>query len=395
VLSGKILAVDDSPTYLNALSDVLREDGYDVVTAQSGEEALVLLAVQRVDCIVLDLKMPGIGGHETCRRIKSAPVIRDTPLVILTAVEDTATMLEGLGAGADDFISKSSDFDVLRARVRAQIRRKRFEDEHRRIRDELLTKELEASEARAAKELASTRAILLQELEQKNRELEAFSYSVSHDLRAPLRSIDGFSQALVEDYGHLLDADGVGYLNRVRTAAQRMAALIDDMLELSRVGRSELRIGAVNVSQLAGEVSGLLTRADPDRTARFAIQPGIISTGDARMVRIVLDNLLGNAWKFTKGKDGAVIELGMTVTDGVNVHFVRDNGAGFSMDYAEKLFRPFQRLHTEAEFPGTGIGLATVQRIIDRHGGKVWAEGKVGEGATVYFTLGNTKGATE
>ncbi|HWO94187.1 MAG TPA: response regulator, partial [Dehalococcoidia bacterium] len=244
----RILAVDDSRTYLHELAAALREEGYDVVLAHSGEEALELLAVQRVDCVLLDLLMPGLGGQETCRRIKAAPGVRDVPVIMLTALEERGAMIEGLLAGADDYIPKSSDFEVLRARVRAQMRRRQFEDENRRIREELLRRDLEA---RSAKELAEMRAVLLQELERKNRELEAFSYSVSHDLRAPLRSIDGFSQALLEDYSQVLDERGRDYLRRVRGSAQRMAELIDDLLQLSRVSRAELRRAPVNLSEMA------------------------------------------------------------------------------------------------------------------------------------------------
>ena len=200
------------------------------ILARSGEEALELLAVQSVDCILLDLVMPGLGGQETCLRVKATPLLRDIPLVMVTAREDQQSMVEGLGAGADDFIPKSSDFEVLRARVRAQIRRKQFEDETRRIRKDLLAKELEATEARASRMLAETRAVLVDELERKNKELEAFSYSLSHDLRTPLRGIDGFSQILLDDYSDRLDDQGRDYLRRVRRGAQRMGALIEDML---------------------------------------------------------------------------------------------------------------------------------------------------------------------
>jgi two-component system NtrC family sensor kinase len=384
----KILAVDDSPTYLNELASVLREDRYEVILARSGEEALELLAVEPVDCILLDLLMPGIGGQETCRRIKASSVVRDIPLIMLTALEDRAAMIDGLAVGADDYIQKSSEFAVLRARVRAQIRRKQFEDENRRIRDELLRRELDAQEAKAARELAETRASLVEELERKNRELEAFSYSVSHDLRAPLRAIDGYSSALLEDYGEALDATAQGYLGSVRAGTKRMAELIDDMLELSRVGRAELRRERVDLSGVARAIADELGRNDPSRHVEVTIQPELNVEADVRLMKIVFENLLGNAWKFC-GKVGAPrIEVGGREVDGGFAYYVRDNGAGFNMLYADKLFRPFRRLHGDAEFPGTGIGLATVQRVIDRHGGRVWANGVVGEGATFFFTVG-------
>jgi DNA-binding response OmpR family regulator len=383
----KILAVDDSATYLQELAGALRGEGYDVILGRSGEEALDLLSIQMVDCILLDLVMPGIGGHETCRRIKAAPILRDIPLVILTAMEDRLSMVEGLGAGADDFIPKSSDFEVLKARVRAQIRRKQFEDETRRIREELLSKALEATEARAARELAEARAVLVEELERKNKELESFSYSVSHDLRAPLRGIDGFSQALLEDHAGNLDDQGRDYLRRVRAGAQRMGELIDDMLQLFRVSRAELRHEHVDLTRLAHAVVSELVRQEPDRHVEFQIQDGLTLEGDANLLRIVLDNLLGNAWKFAGKVERAKIELGLELGAGQRAFFVRDNGAGFDMTYADKLFKPFQRLHSATEFSGTGIGLATVQKVIDRCGGRVWAESAIGRGATFFFTL--------
>jgi two-component system NtrC family sensor kinase len=383
----KILAVDDSLTYLHELADALKGEGYDVVMARSGEEAIELLAVQTVDCILLDLVMPGLGGQETCQRIKAAPTLRNVPLIMLTALENREAMIQGLGAGADDYISKSSEFDVLKARVRAQIRRKQFEDENRRIREELLRQELEAAEARAARQLAETRALLVDELERKNKELEAFSYSVSHDLRTPLRAIDGFSKALLDGCADTLDAKAKGYLERVRRAAQRMGELIDDLLELSRVGRAELRRGRTSLSDIARTVVADLRKSDPDRQVEMDIQEGLMADADGRLMRVVLENLIGNSWKFTGNMAPAKIKVGSERRADGPVHFVRDNGAGFDMTYAEKLFRPFQRLHSSTDFPGTGIGLATVHRIVDRHGGRVWAEGTVGGGATFYFTV--------
>jgi PAS domain S-box-containing protein len=228
------------------------------------------------------------------------------------------------------------------------------------------------------------------ELQAVNKELEAFSYSVSHDLRAPLRSIDGFSQAVLEDYAHKLDAQGRKYLQRVRAASQRMAELIDDMLTLSRVTRAAMQCAPVDLSALAAAAMEELRQAQPERTVDVVIRPGLVAEGDARLLRVLLMNLLANAWKFTGKRDQARIEFGATRDNGRPVFFVRDNGVGFDMKYANKLFGAFQRLHGMDEFPGTGVGLATVQRIAHRHGGQAWAEAAVGQGATFYFALRDT-----
>jgi len=226
------------------------------------------------------------------------------------------------------------------------------------------------------------------QLEAANRELEAFSYSVSHDLRAPLRSIDGFSQALLEDCGDRLDEPGKNHLGRVRTACQRMAQLIDDLLNLSHVSRGEMRMETVDLSGMAREIVSDLQRQASERKVTFVIADNLISRGDPRLLRVALENLLGNAWKYTSKHPASRIEFGARrQPDGKTAFFVRDDGAGFDMAYAGKLFGAFQRLHGPAEFAGTGIGLATVQRIIHRHGGRVWAEGAVEQGATFCFTL--------
>ena len=225
------------------------------------------------------------------------------------------------------------------------------------------------------------------ELEVTNKELEAFSYSVSHDLRAPLRATDGFSLALLEDYADKLDSQGKDYLNRVRESSQHMAQLIDDMLNLSRVTRSEMRLETVNLSSLAQTIAVKLKQSEPQRQVEFAIAEGLFAKGDEPLLRVALENLLGNAWKFTGKHPGARIEFGTEQMDGRQVYYVRDDGVGFDMAYADKLFGAFQRLHGRTEFPGTGIGLATVQRIIHRHGGRVWAKGRKGQGATFYFTI--------
>lgn len=226
------------------------------------------------------------------------------------------------------------------------------------------------------------------ELETINRELEAFSYSVSHDLRAPLRAIDGFSRTLLNDYDKALDERGRDRLGRVRAAAQRMAVLIDELLRLSRVSRTEISREGVDLSQIARQVMEEFHQDDPQRAVNLKLNPNLRTRADPRLLRVVMDNLLGNAWKFTKGCDEALIEIGNNLNGNEeHVFFVRDNGAGFDMAFADKLFGAFQRLHDNHEFPGTGIGLATVQRVIHKHGGRIWAESEVGRGATFYFTL--------
>lgn len=398
----RILAVDDSETYLQEISEQLLGEGYDVLLARSGEEALEMVAVQAVDCILLDLVMPGLGGQETCRQLKTPQVTRDIPVIMLTSVEDRATMIEGLALGADDFIQKSGEFEVLKARLKAQIRRKQFEDEHRRTQIRLQQAELEAQQMRAAQELAEAKSALLEELELKNKELEAFSYSVSHDLRAPLRAIDGFSAILLEDYLDLLDEEGQDYLERIRKAAQRMDQLINDLLSLSRVTSSPLNRQTVHLSELANEIVDGLQQHEPQREVEFYLMDDMVVQGDAQLLRVALDNLIGNSWKYTSKRETAVIEFGC-MTEGEYRHqgdrprpprsvsfpifFVRDNGAGFDMQYASNLFAPFQRLHRADEFPGSGIGLATVQRIIARHGGYIWVDAAKDQGAAFYFTL--------
>ena len=226
------------------------------------------------------------------------------------------------------------------------------------------------------------------ELVVANKNLEAFTFSVAHDLRSPLRALSGYSEALVEDYGDRLDETGRWYAERIQAATERMAALIDDLLNLSSVSRAELSLGPVNLSAEVAAIAGELQAREPGRRVRFALQDGVRVNADRTLIRTVLQNLVENAWKYTGKRDDATIEFGATAAEDAGVCcYVRDNGAGFDPAFAAKLFQPFQRLHAVTEFPGTGIGLASVRRIIERHGGRAWAEGAVGRGATFYFTL--------
>ncbi len=226
------------------------------------------------------------------------------------------------------------------------------------------------------------------DLEIVNKELEAFSYSVSHDLRAPLRAIDGFSQALLADHAGQLDEDGRGYLERVRGAAQRMAQLIDDLLSLSKITRAQLKRERVDLTEVAQKILTELGSRDPERKVATRVAEGLVVQADPRLLTVMLENLLGNAWKFTSKQSAASIEVGTELRGNETVYLVRDNGAGFAMEHATKLFAPFQRLHAASDFEGTGIGLATVYRVVTRHGGRVWAEAEPGQGATFFFTLG-------
>ncbi len=263
------------------------------------------------------------------------------------------------------------DKGILEGSIQDITERKQAEDEIRKLNAEL--------ETRVAERTAL--------LEVANKELDAFVYSVSHDLRAPLRSIDGFSLVLLEDYAKKLDEKGKDSLQRVRAATQRMGQLIDDLLSLSRVSRSDLSRDRVHLSAIADGIAAELRESDPGRDVVFVISPDIHVTGDAHLLQIVLDNLMRNAFKFTSKHAKARIEFGQALRDGTVVYHVRDDGAGFDMKYADKMFGAFQRMHSSVEFPGMGIGLVTVQRIINRHGGRVWAEGEVEKGATFYFTL--------
>ena len=230
------------------------------------------------------------------------------------------------------------------------------------------------------------------ELVLANKNLEAFTYSVAHDLRSPLRALSGYSEALTEDYGDRLDDTGRWYADRIQAATERMGTLIDDLLQLAQVSRTDMNLGLVDLSAEVTAISAELHDREPDRVVRFAIGDGVRDTADRSLIRTVLQNLVENAWKFTAKSDDATIEFGATADRDSRVCcYVRDNGAGFDPAFAGKLFQPFQRLHAVAEFPGTGIGLASVQRIIERHGGRVWAEGAVGHGATFYFTLNATQ----
>jgi two-component system, sensor histidine kinase and response regulator len=381
-----ILLVDDQPANLVALEAMLQGLGQNLIKADSGREALKWLLTHEFAVILLDVKMPEMDGFETAELIRQRDKSRHTPILFLTAGDNgQGQAVRGYAVGAVDYLVKPVVPEFVRSKVAVFVELAK--------KTELLRRQakLLAESEQAAVELAETRAELVRDLEHKNRELESFSYAVSHDLRAPLRRIDSFSRAVLESQGDRLDEAGQRFLSRVREASQHMSQLIDEVLYLSRVTRAELREQDVDLSEISALILMRLQETEPERKMDVKLRPGVIVTGDGQLLRIAMENLLENAWKFTAKESEPRIEFGMTHVGGEPTYFVRDNGAGFDMTYADRLFGPFQRLHPQGEFPGNGIGLATVQRIIHRHGGRVWAEGLVGQGATFYFTLARAR----
>ncbi len=277
--------------------------------------------------------------------------------------------------GDDEFAGLSDAFNSMTAKLKTSYRNLETEVEER--------KRAEADILKLSEDMAARNV----ELEYANRELESFVYSVSHDLRAPLRSIMGFTKIVMEDYAGTLDAQGRDYLDRIARGSARMSHLIDALLDLSRISRQEVQRTDVDLSAMAGSIISELREAHPDRQVDVRIGEGVSAFADRRLIELVLSNLLDNAWKFTARSGSARIEFGADEKDGPTVYYVRDNGVGFDQEYAEKMFLPFHRLHSDSEYEGTGIGLSIVERIVRRHGGRIWAEGAAGGGAVVYFTV--------
>jgi signal transduction histidine kinase len=331
---------------------------YDVETVRDSEAALRAAFTDLPDVLLLDLTLQGRSALALLEELQSDPRTHLVPVILVCTQANEDDAIRGLEAGADDYLVKPLVAKTLLARLRSSLSRA----EHRKD---------------VTDKLAAT-----------TKELETFSFSVSHDLRAPLRAVDGFSKALASDCAAQLDDEARGYLDRILAGTHRMAQLIDDLLGLSRITRMELAREDVDVSALANVVLGELAAREPARKVARNVAPDLTAYGDARLVRILLESLLGNAWKFSSKREGARIDVGAEVRDGVPAFFVRDNGAGFSMEYAHKLFAPFQRLHSVSEFPGNGIGLASAHRVVTRHGGHIWGESTPEAGATFFFTLG-------
>lgn len=405
----KVLVVDDSRNDRKIIRYNFEWHGCQVLEASNGKQGLELAAAERPDLIISDCLMPIMDGFQFLHELKKLTELRSIPFIFYSAVytgSKEAELAAALGALA--FLEKPKRPDELWEEVgsllaaestvegEAQAKQWREEDFLRNY-SQMVAGKLEEK----VRELSETNESLLRlnselerrvvdrtaQLEAANRELEMFSYSVSHDLRAPLRHIDGFSQALIDEYAAKLNTTGREYLDRLRKSSRRMMDMIDALLELSRHTRGKIVKESVDLSALAQEVGAQLARSQPERQVDFQVAEGVVVRGDARLLRVVLEHLLGNAWKFTEQREDARVEFLTTQMEGRLACAVRDNGAGFDMAYADKLFSPFQRLHAQDEFPGRGIGLAIVRRIISRHGGKVLAEAELGKGATFTFTV--------
>ena len=352
MIATQVLVVEDEAIVAESIASKLRRYGYDVAgPVSTGEDAVRISGDVRPDVILMDIHLAGtIDGIDAAREITEKYRI---PVIFLTAYADDQTLERAKGAKPFGYLIKPFRERDLHATIR----------------------------------MAQERSILEAELEAANRELDSFSYSVSHDLRAPLIAIEGFSRILEESYMTFLPPDGQECLQRIRQAASSMDQLVNDFLRLSRVTRTSLVIEPIDITQMATAVLEKLSGEHPDRNIIWTVESNLKVSGDKGLILIALQNLLGNSWKYTGKRTEGRIEVGVVKRGAVTTFFIRDNGAGFPPEKANLLFVPLQRLHSQDDFPGNGIGLATVQRIIFRHGGKIWAEGIPDAGATFWFTI--------
>ncbi len=371
-LTPRLLIVDDESVQMKALCDTLTLEGFATTGFVSAAAALAELRTQEFDLLLTDLMMPEMDGITLLAAARE--ISPDVVAIVMTGHAAIDTAVKAMQAGALDYIVKPFKLAAMlpiinRALSMRQLRLANRELE-RRVRER--TRELEHANL---------------ELQAVNRELESFSYSVSHDLRAPLRTVQGFCQMYMEDFASAIPAEGKVLLDHVAAGAQRMGRLIEDLLALSQLGRQPLMRGTFSLELLVRQVAGECLRREPQR--RVEVRIGTLGTceGDPSLIEQALVNLLSNALKFTRGREPGVIDVDCREEDQGTVYFVRDNGVGFKMEYAGRLFGVFQRLHSESEFEGTGVGLSIVQRIVQRHGGRIWAESTPGAGTTFYFTL--------
>lgn len=411
----EILVAEDSPTQACRLEHILKQQGYAVTTKSNGRLALESARSRPPTLVISDVIMPEMDGYEFCRRLKETPELKQVPVILVTALSDLEDVIMGLKCHADNFILKPYDEAYLLGRVREVLAAGPAEpadmdspgvdfvvggSRHKisANRTQILNLLLSTYDAAIHRNRELTRAQedlqrLNARLEAANKELETFSYSVSHDLRAPLRHVKGFLGLLTKRCSEGLDAQGKEYVELIQQATDKMGRLIDDLLSFSRTAHAELKLEEVDVGKLVTEIRRELEAETAGRYIEWHQGLLPVLRADPGLLRQVFVNLLSNAIKYTRLKERAVIEIGTADGGGGDdVMFVRDNGSGFDMSQAHRLFGVFQRLHRDDEFEGTGIGLATVQRIINRHGGRIWADAALNRGATFHFTLGAQPG---
>jgi signal transduction histidine kinase len=393
--------VDDRPDNLFATRAALGDLGEDLVATTSAVEAVDHLLREDFGVILLDVMMPGMDGFELALQIRRLRRSRHTPIIFLTAAGSEESLLKGYELGAVDYLLTPVVPEILRAKVAVFIRMARQADKVKRYTEMLEERngelrEVMAGERQAEQEILRLNRALktrVEALSELNAELEAFSFTVSHDLNGPLAHLTSFSRALRDECGFVLGEQGLVYLDRIDSASQRMGQLIRDLLEMARGSHCDIKLETVDLSAIAGEIAGGLRAMAPERAVQWEIAGGLAVRGDVRLLTVALRNLLENAFKYTRRAEAARIEFGVETTTGAPVYFVRDNGIGFKAGDRDKLFQPFQRLPSAHDFEGTGVGLATVNRIVKRHGGRIWAEGEEGSGATFYFELPGANGS--
>jgi two-component system, sensor histidine kinase and response regulator len=413
-----IVVAEDSPTQAELLRQALLDAGYSVTLAGNGLAALEAARREKPAVVVTDVVMPDMDGYALCRALKADPQLRDVPVMIVTALGQVEDIVMALESGADNFIRKPFEARSLLARLDFLLANRKLRSlsklqfgieitlggrkhlitaEREQILDLLFSSYEEALQANEElrerqKEIQSLNLQLAAravELEEANKQLRSFSHTVSHDLRSPLGTIGGFSSVLLSRYAADLDPKAQRYLSAIRQETGRMMRIVEDVLYLANIDRARVTRTEVDLADVAREVIDALRDGHPDRKVRFEGLDHVRARCDERLVRIALHNLLGNAWKFTGRRPDARISFGARQDEGGETVFcVQDNGAGFDMAYAHRLFQPFERLHRKEEFEGFGIGLATVQRIVSLHGGRIWAEASPGQGARFCFTLG-------
>ncbi len=409
--NGYIMAVEDSRVQAKKLKNLFDSNNLNNKMYSNADDAYTA-ALERAPVLVIsDIVMPGMDGYEFCYKLKSHPTLKDVPVILLTSLRDPLDIIKGLQSGADNFITKPYEEQYLLSRIHYLLANRdlraggsaemvieiifrgekfKINSEKKQILD-LLLSVYEAAVERND-QLTSTQAELMaanENLVSANQQLEAFSSMVSHDLRSPLNIVAGYTHLLQEEYADALNDEAKEFLARINKSAYAMSKLIDDLLQFSHSAKIEIKTEFVDLSDIARNVVKEYIEQEKEHKADFHIENGLIILADPDLMHVVLNNLLGNAWKYSGKVDHPIITFGKTVSEREIVFFIKDNGAGFDMSKATTLFTPFQRFHTSKEFAGTGIGLATVHRIIERHGGRIWAESEPGKGATFFFSISN------